>query len=133
MDPAQLNLLVLIRAISAVRIPIPDQRAVNTPSIITSPEAGRMIRTLTTLSLLSRVRQMIQSTDLLVYLTGPVEIAKPGGAVPPLLREHITALVLLMTLVTAILTLFNLVAFVLIWDAICSVSASESTNGTFCN
>ena len=107
MHPAQLQLLVLIGAISAVRIPVPDQRAVNAPAIIASPEAGRMIRTLPTPSLVCRTRQMLQSADLLpalLSLTRPVEVAEPGGAVTPLPREHVAALVLLLTLVTAVLT-----------------------------
>ena len=86
-----------------------------------------MIRTLPALSLLSRVRQMIQSTDLLVSLAGPVEVAKPGGAVPPFPWKHVAALVLLVTLVTAILTMLITITHLVTLDTSAIITSPSIT------
>ena len=97
MDPAHLHLLVLIGAVPAVRVAVPDQGGVDAPAIIASPEARLMVRTLPTLSLVPGVRQVVQSADclstlLINIMTGPVELPEPGGAVPQHLGELVAAL-----------------------------------------
>ena len=109
MNPANVKLLIFIGAVSAVRIPVPDQGVVDAPSIIASPEARMMIRTPPTLSLISRVCQDVQSADGLpallsmIHIAGLVEVPEPGGAVPLFLGELVAALVLLPALVAAVL------------------------------
>ena len=98
MHPAHLHLLYLIGAVSAVREAVPDQSAVDAPTIIASPEARRMIRTPPTLCLVSGGREVLQSADGVPALhswsdmAGSVEASEPGGAVPHLPRKLVAAL-----------------------------------------